>query len=160
MIYWHGKSYPLVKRPYNGSVLGYLLDGLLLGAPPKRTRIQGHIVTDEGVVIVLARDMRLALYIVCAIGAVLTILLWPRYEYSYYQVTFAEKPLLQDGILQCNVINEADREVTVQFIGTTSKTVIYTLSPGETLPYIYIDFVPKVIRYNGESDFQLEVQND
>ena len=75
-------------------------------------------------------------------------------------MTFAERPSLQGGVLQCNVINEADRVVTVQFIGATSKTVIYTLSPGETLPYIYIDFVPKVIRYNGKSDFPLEVQND
>lgn len=160
MIYWHGKSYPLVKRPYNGVVLGYLLDGLLLSTPPKRTKIRGHIVTDDGTVIVLARDMRPAVYAMCAIGIVLAILLWPRYEYSYYRVTFAERPSLQGGVLQCNVINEADRVVTVQFIGATSKTVIYTLSPGETLPYIYIDFVPKVIRYNGKSDFPLEVQND
>lgn len=160
MIYWHGKSSPLVKRPYNGAALGYLLDGFLLTVPPKRTRVRGHIVTDEGVVIILARDMRLAICAVCVIGIALTILLWPRYEYSYYQVTFAERPSLHDGVLQCNVINEADRVVTVQFIGSASKTMIYTLSPGETLPYIYIDFVPEAIRYNGKSDFPLEVQND
>ena len=78
----------------------------------------------------------------------------------YYQVTFAERPLLQDGVLYCNVINEAGISVTVQFLNGTNKTMAYTLAPGEALPYIYMDFVPDIIRYNGQSDFLLEVRSD
>lgn len=160
MIYWYGKYYTLVTSPYNGQVLGYLLDGVLLHSKPKGTRVRGHVTTDDGVVVVLGRDMRIFAVIVLIVVAALAIALWPRYEYSYFQVTFAEKPQFSDGVLYCNVVNEADIDVTVQFVNATSKSSIYTLEPGDTLPYINIDFTPTTIRYNGEFDFLLEVQND
>lgn len=160
MIYWKGKTYRKVALPYNGVALGYLLDGLLITSPPKGTKVTGHIVTDEGVIIILGREMRFIIAIVLIAVAAVTIVLWPRYEYSYYQVTFSEHPVMRDSTLYCNVVNEADRTVTVQFLSHESKTTIYTLEPGETLPYIYVDFTPDVIRYNGKSDFPLEVQND
>ena len=160
MIYWHGKGYQLVTHPYNGPVLGYLLDGVLVERQPKRTKVKGHILTEDGAVIVLGRDLRVVLVLLLAVLVAIAILLWPRYEYIDYQVTFAEWPVLRDGIIYCNVINEADIEVTVQFLGDDNKSSIYHLQPGDTLPYIHIDFVPTTIRYNGRSDFQLEVQND
>ena len=160
MIYWHGKSYPLVTHPYNGAVLWYLLDGLLLDIRPNHTRVRGHIITDEGVVIILGRELSKIFALLFLIGVTLLLVFWPRYEYSYYQVTFAERPVLDEGVLYCNVVNEADIEVTVQFLDSRNKTTVYTLSPGDTLPYIYIDFVPSTIRYNGKSDFPLEVRND
>ena len=116
--------------------------------------------TEDGAVIVLGRDLRLVLVLLLAVLVAIAILLWPRYEYIDYQVTFAERPVLRDGIIYCNVINEADIEVTVQFLDDGNKSSIYHLQPGGTLPYIHIDFVPTTIRYNGRSDFQLEVQND
>lgn len=160
MIYWYGKYYTLVTSPYNGAVLGYLLDGVLLHSRPKGTRIRGHIATDDGVVVVLGRDVRIFAVVVLIAAVVLTVVFWPRYEYSYFQVTYAEKPRLSEDVLYCNVVNEADITVTVQFIGASSKSTLYTLEPGDTLPYIDIDFTPTTIRYNGEFDFLLEVQND
>ena len=160
MIYWYGKYYPLITSPYNGSVLGYLLDGILLHSMPKGTKVRGHITTEDGVVIVLGRDMRIVAALLLVAAIVLTIVLWPRYEYVYFQVTYAEKPWMENGVLYCNVVNETDIDVTVQFLNATSKTAIYTLEPGDTLPYISIDFTPTTIRYNGEFDFLLEVQND
>ena len=56
MIYWYGKYYTLITSPYNGSVLGYLLDGILLHSRPKGTKVRGYITTEDGVVIVLGRD--------------------------------------------------------------------------------------------------------
>ena len=160
MIYWQGKLYKLITMQYNGVVYGYLLDGILLSSPPKRAVTRGHIVTEDGVIIVLGRSVRPLVAFLLGVLIILCVLCWPRTESLYYQVTFSEKPLLREGLLYCNVINEADIEVTVQFLDSSNKSIIYTLSPGQTLPYIYVDFVPDTIRYNGSSDFQLEVRYD
>lgn len=160
MIYWQGRNYPLVPREYNGKVCGWLLDGILQATLPRGVIIRGHIVTEHGVIVVVRRDFRWGIALLVLTISALVIALWPRYEYLYYQVAFAESPVYRDGTLYCNVVNVADMDVTVQFIGSASKTGMYQLSPGETLPYIYIDFVPEVIRYNGDFDFPLEVRSD
>ena len=127
MIYWYGKYYTLITSPYNGSVLGYLLDGILLHSRPKGTKVRGYITTEDGVVIVLGRDMRIVAALLSVAAIVLTIVLWPRYEYAYFQVTYAERPWMENGVLYCNVVNEADIDVSVQLVNATSKTPIYTL---------------------------------
>lgn len=160
MIYWQGKRYVLNPNQYNGKVFGYLWEGILVDTPPRNSIIKGHIVTDNGVIIVLRRDIRLPLILALVIVLMLSVMLWPRHELVYYQVTFSERPVLSEGVLYCNIINEADIQVTVQFLNSFSKSMVYTLNPGDTLPYIYIDFVPEVIRYNGNSDFPLEVRSD
>ena len=44
MIYWYGKYYTLITSPYNGSVLGYLLDGILLHSKyPSRDPLYGDV---------------------------------------------------------------------------------------------------------------------
>ena len=149
MIYWEGKQYPLIQQHYNGAVLGYLLDGMFLLTCPKGVLQRGYIAVEDGVIVILRRSVWPA--ILPAVFLLLVVLWWswPRPDYVYYQVTFAERPLLQDGVLYCNVINEAGISVTVQFLNGTNKTMAYTLAPGEALPYIYMDFVPDIIRYNG-----------
>lgn len=159
MIYWCGKKYELIPRQYNGKVLGYLWDGVLTITAPKRAVVKGHIVTADGVIIILGRDVRYVLVGIILLAA-LVIVFWPKQKYTYYQATFAERPLLVEGVLFCNVVNEAESQVTVQFINAHNKSMSYVLEPGETLPYIHIDFVPEVIRYNGDYDFPLEVRSD
>lgn len=68
--------------------------------------------------------------------------------------------MLSGEILYCNVVNDADMEVTVQFLGDMQESSVYHLKPRESLPYILIEFTPTIIRYNGEHDFLLEVQSD
>lgn len=160
MIYIQGKRYPLVRCEYNGAVSGWLLDGVIQQTQPRHTKVRGHVVTEHGVLVVLYRDLRLLYAVLLLAVLVLVYTLWPQQERVYYQVAFAARPLLQEEVLYCNIVNVADREVTVQFLGAFSKTAIYTLKPGETLPYLYIDFVPETIRYNGDSDFSLEVRSD
>lgn len=160
MIYWQGKRYALRQGQYNGKILGYLCDGLLVASIPKTMVAKGYISTDEGVIILLCRNRR---YLLLGLLIVITLLVfacWPRYHSVYYQVTFAEQPLLNGGVLYCNVANESDITVSVQFVSSTHKTAPYSLDPGEFLPHIAIDFVPDLIRYNGTSDFLLEVRCD
>ena len=95
MIYWYGKYYTLITSPYNGSVLGYLLDGILLHSRPKGTKVRGHITTEDGVVIVLGRDMRIVAALLLVAAIVLTIVLWPRYEYAYFHVSVAHQALVE-----------------------------------------------------------------
>lgn len=160
MIYWQGKRYELIQLPYNGEVAGYLLDGFLRRQRPKSTLVRGHILTDEGVIVILRRDIRLPLCLLAGVLLLAAVVLWPRYTVEYYQATFAEKPVLAEGVLYCNVLNESDCVITVQFLNDSNKSMIHTLEPGDALPYLHIDFVPTIIRYNESHNFQLEVQSD
>jgi hypothetical protein len=160
MIYWHGKNYPLVRSEYNGGVLGYLLDGILLEHEKAGTKVVGHIVTENGVVIVLQRKMRVLRVAGALVLLILILVLYPREVRHYYLVSFDETPVLKSDVLYCNVVNDAEETITVQFLHAQEASPLYTLQVGESLPYILIDFVPDKIRYNGTYDFQLEVKCD
>lgn len=161
MIYWMHKRYHLISAPYNGDHLGFLIDGKLCHSLPRSAVYSGYIRTPLGVVLVYRRSqlpLFLALLVVAIVA--ISVSLWPTTEYEYFQVTYEESPRYSDNTLYCNVINEADRPVTVQFIHDKQKSFLYELQPGETLPYITIEFAPSTIRYDNYHDFKLEVQCD
>lgn len=159
MTYWRGRTYDLIKSPYNGRVVGYLLDGELLQSQPTGTRILGHFSTEDGVVVVLAwRKKAVVVAIAALIVAVLA--LWSRKTVRYFPVVFAEEPVYYQGVLYCNVVNDAEISITVKFLSDTEESETHSLEPGESLPYILIDFAPTTIRYNDTYDFHLEVSCD
>ena len=94
----------------------------------------------------------------CILFIASILLVWPRQETIYYQVTFSAYPFYMNNTLYCNVVNEANIAVTVRFISDTEKSELFTLEPGDTLPYVYLDFIPYAILYNGTDEFPLEVQ--
>lgn len=160
MIYWQGKYYHKVASPYNGEVYAYLLGGRVLFQMPEHTQQAGYLQTPDGVVVLLRRRKSPWLITVVVVSLLLTALVYPRYEYRYYPVCFAECPSMEEGVLYCNVLNEAEQVVTVQFLGEGKSSMVYTLQPKETLPYVSLNFVPDTIRYGGCYDFSLEVSDD
>ena len=155
MIYWYGKHYELIPHAYNGEVLGYLFDGELRSAQPPRTVVKGHIVVDNDVIVIVRRDRRHAVLAFLLLVLLLSPLLFPRTKYEYFPVTFAPYPVYDSGVLYCNVVNEALFPVTVQFLRTDDISVVYTINPGESLPYCGLEFAPQYIQYNGEHNFVL-----
>lgn len=160
MIYWRGKYYPLVEAAYNGAVYGYLCGGQVCTKPPSHSKPFGYIQTPSGVVVICKRDKRPFFVGVVVLLLTVIYLLYPRVEYSYYQVAFEESPVWENNTLYCNVVNVAEREVSVQFVGENQVSIVYYLEPGDTLPTVQISFIPTAIRYGGSYDFSLEVQYD
>lgn len=160
MILWCGTNYKLIPGTYNGTIYGYLVDGKLRDTQPRWTFVKGHILTPQGVIIVLARKCKLAFITLGVSLAVFLLALIPYPVDVYYQVTFEPQPLLRNETLYCNVVNEDIFQVTVQFSDGTNNTMTYELEPGDTLPYVLVEFVPTVIRYNNQHEFPLEVRLD
>lgn len=158
MVYWKGTEYEMIPSIYNGAISGYLVDGRLRSTQPKGTYIKGHIATEDGILMIAGRRKKPFVAIFCILLAAALFVLWPRNETVYYQVTFNAQPLYMNEILYCDVVNESGIEVTVRFINDTDKSEIITLKPGDTLPYMFLDFVPNAILYNGIDEFPLEVQ--
>lgn len=158
--HFQGTDYEVVAGAYNGTISGYLLGGVLHSSKLRFTEVKGHITTPEGIVAVLGVKRNIVLVTVAVLLLLSAVLLYPHKHIKYYQVSFCETPVYQDGVLYCNVSNDADQDVTVQFREGYNTTQEYLLHSGESLPYINVDFPPDTIRYNGESDFQIEVKHD
>lgn len=158
--HFQGVEYEVVAGAYNGPISGYLLGGVLRSSKWRFTSTKGYISTPEGIVVVLGLKGSIVLVTAAILLILFAVLLYPHKYIKYYPVSFCETPVYQDGVLYCNVNNDADQDITVQFREGHSTTQEYLLHSGESLPYITIDFPPDTIRYNGESDFRIEVKHD
>lgn len=158
-VHYQGKKYSVVRRRYNGPITGYLLGGITVTSPKRFTYTVGYIETPGGIVVVLGVNK--AVWVGIAVALILSaVALFPRTVNNYYPVSFEENPVYEDNVLYCNVVNEADQDVTVQFRSGYNATQEYILHAGESLPYIIVDFAPTIIRYDKQIDFNIEVRNE
>lgn len=161
MVDFDGQSYDVIRSNWGGDVYAHLIDGRFSYIRPSSKVYVGYIQTPRGVLEVWRSKVPVQ-YIV--IGTVLILLCVfsnctrPRQE--FYRVSFAEAPMYDGTTLYCSVVNVADREVTVQFLGDDNSSELILLRPGDTIPTIELTFVPTVIQYDQNYSFELEVQYD
>lgn len=162
MIEFDGAEYEINHAKWNGPVQAYLVDGKYTYIRPVGKVYVGYITTPRGLLEVW-RSKYPVKYIVVAVLFVVACLVSNHIQpdVQYYRASFAEAPVYRDGTLYCTVVNVADREVTVQFLGAGGEQSALTLlRPGDTIPTIELDFIPTVIQYDQKYSFELEVQYD
>ncbi len=162
MVRFDGEKYPLHESMWGGEFVGYLCNGKYQYEQPIRLNYKGYIVTPEGVVAVYKSGFPWGcLPAVLLVVAMFICVSNKKPINSYYPVSFAESPVLEDGVLYCSVVNVSERELTVNFTDNAGHDSMLTLlRPGETLPTAPVDFVPTAIVYDQQYQFELEVQYD
>lgn len=160
MVSWRGKYYDVVLGDYNGKIAGTLLEGTYSPTRLPRTIVHGHICTPDGVLLVLRRPHNKILWGTICAGLLCALLMHTSSQVEYFQVCFAETPIMENGVLYCNIWNPDDLDVYVVFRSQEHTTAPYVVEAGDYLPYVHLDFVPTELIYNSEFIYSLEVFHD
>lgn len=148
----------MIRNGWNGDVAGYLLGPFRLRHRPPLCKVAGYIEAHDGVRYVLQPPWLLLLLplILCA-----TVSLASRTSeiVVYYPVCFAPQPYYSESILYCNIYNESDHSVVIQFAGQGKLSEPFLLESGCSLPYLYLPFTPETVLYDGTYAFSLEVKS-
>lgn len=163
MVDYHGQKYHIYESHYNGTPDGYFCNGNDYTEAPTNKSYRGYIIVD-GRVISVYRDKVTAPVLLLAFTLLMSLAII-FYQGSLtsneeYRVSFASYPVYREGTLYCNVVNVSDIDVTVSFTDGVSFSITSLLYPGETIPYIELDFTPTYIVYGGVYKFPLEVKHD
>lgn len=163
MIEYCGQQYEVHSMPHNKFVKGYLKDGVFKHKKPLTAKCLGYIQDGDGVIEIYKSRMLLIRLLVCAAIIGLCFFHWQvsRVTTIEYKTSFAEFPVYEEGVLYCSVVNVSDIEVTVTFQDDFgNKSITTSLRPGDTIPYLELDFVPTQIVYDNQYSFKLEAQYD
>ena len=160
MIKYRGEDYVLYTTPHNKTVSGYLCDGVYRLSKPKHAKYRGYIQYGETVIEIYVTSIRGLVRLVLIVGICVLAYhgLHSTHDTVYYKVSFAESPKYVDGMLYCTVVNVSNREIVVRFVNEEEESIAALLQPGDTLPYIELNFVPTHIVYDDKYPFKLEVQ--
>lgn len=162
-IIYQGKRRNVVHEQTNATTCFHFFEGRTYSSPPKNAHYVGYVLDEDNRKVYVYQRSYLGVVlamILVLLVSLLICLICTHSEVIQLRVSFSETPQYTDGVLYCNVTNVERIPITVQFLGIEQASTTYTLQAGESLPYINIDFIPTVIRFQSQCDFIIEVSTD